>query len=96
MSNTTLNFLLKDYEQKKYACELKFEKEKKDFYSSHPELSKIKSKLGNLSLDISKAIMRGDTDLAEKLKLESNALTSKKEDLLRSLKLPERCNRASI
>ena len=45
--NSTLNFLLKDYEQKKYACDLKFEKDKKNFYASHPELNEIKLMVEN-------------------------------------------------
>ena len=52
--NSTLNFLLKDYEQKKYACDLKFEKDKKSFYASHPELNtdlanKLKSEVISLT-----------------------------------------------
>ena len=88
--NSTLNFLLKDYEQKKYACDLKFEKDKKNFYASHPELNEIKLKLAKLSFDMSKAVMSGNTDLANKLKSEVTSLTKEKDELLKNIKIPER------
>lgn len=45
MGNSTLNILLKDYEQKKYIADLKFEKEKKAFYDSNPKLAELNEKL---------------------------------------------------
>ena len=92
MSNTTLNFLLKDYEQKKYACDLNFEKDKKIFYDSHPELNDIKLKLVKISFDMSKAVMAGNRNLVDKLKIEANSLISKKSELLKNIKIPERCS----
>lgn len=92
MINSTLNFLLKDYEQKKYACDLKFEKDKKNFYDSHPELNEIRQKLTKLSFDMSKAIMAGNTNLANELKAEVSSLTAQKNNLLKTIEIPKRCS----
>ena len=91
MNNSTLNTLLKDYEQKRYIADLKFEKAKSDFYDSHPELADLNSKLAKIALDISKAVLKKDLNLANSLRLEFNALKSKKETLLNSIDIPKRC-----
>lgn len=91
MANPTLNTLLKSYEHKKYIADLNHEKEKNDFYNSHPELSNINSKLGNLALDISKAILHGNTELANNLKSEFNRLKEDKKLLTSKLDIPKRC-----
>lgn len=88
LSNSTLNNLLKDYEKKKYTAELNYERDKADFYTSHPELSEINDKLGKLALDISKAVLKMDNELANKLKKEFNELKKKKEDMLESSDIP--------
>lgn len=89
LSNSTLNNLLKDYEKKKYTAELNYEKDKADFYTSHPELSEINDKLGKLALDISKAVLKMDNELANKLKKEFYALKKKKEDMLTLNDIPQ-------
>lgn len=88
MSNSTLNTLLKEYETKKYIADLNFEKEKNSFYNSHPELAKINSELGALALDISKAVLNNDIDLSNKLREKFNSLKIKKENLMKSIKIP--------
>ncbi len=89
MSNSTLNNLLKDYEKKKYTAELNYEKDKSAFYTSHPELSEINDKLGKLALDISKAVLKMDSELADNLKKEFYKLKKKKEDILKSSDVPQ-------
>ena len=96
MSNSTLNTLLKEYEAKKYTAELNFEKEKNNFYNMHPELTEINSKLAKLALDISKAVLNNDIELSENLKVEFNNLKAKKEKLLESINIPERCTYSKI
>ena len=96
MSNSTLNLLLKDYEKKKYEKELAFEKEKNDFYLSHPELNQINNELGKLALDISKAILSNNIDRSNKLKSDFNLLKQKKEKLLKEIDIPKRCTRTFI
>lgn len=96
MNNSTLTLLLRDYEQKKYKADLNFEKEKNNFYNSHPELTEIKTKLGKLALDISHAVLNGNTELEKKLKSEFDELTAKKNKLLSSLDIPKRGNCANL
>ncbi len=88
MSNTTLTNLLKEYENKKYNADLDYERKKSSFYNSHPELSDLNSKLGKLGLDISKAVLKKDSVLEQKLKLEFEELKIKKEELLISFNAP--------
>lgn len=90
MSNSTLNTLLKDYERKRERANSNFEKEKSEFYNSHPELADLKFKLGKLALEISKAVLSQDTDLEQKLKNEYNQLSLQKEHLLQTLEIPKR------
>ncbi|MCI8519808.1 MAG: hypothetical protein HFJ51_07335 [Clostridia bacterium] len=90
MNNSTLNTLLKDYERKKAIADLNFEKQKSQFYNSHPELSDLKHKLGRLALDISKAVLSGDVELEQKLKTEFNDLNLKKDNLLKTIDVPRR------
>ena len=90
MNNSTLNTLLKDYERKKALADSNFEKEKSEFYNSHPELSDLKHKLGTLALDISKAVLSGDVELEKKLKNEFKDLTIKKDNLLKTIDVPKR------
>lgn len=90
MSNSTLTALLKDYEKKRYKADLKFEKEKSAFYNSQPELTKLNSKLSKIAIDISKAVLNNDKNLADKLREEFNNLKQKKETLLKSIDVPPR------
>lgn len=90
MSNSTLTALLKDYEKKRYKADLKFEKEKSAFYDSQPELAELNSKLSKIAIDISKAILNNDNDLADKLREEFNNLKRKKENFLKSTNVPLR------
>jgi len=76
MSKSTLNVLLKDYEQKKYIADLNFERDKAAFYASHPELSDLNYKLGKLALDISKAVLNGNTELEKELKNKEKFLST--------------------
>jgi len=90
LNNSTLNTLLKDYERKRSLAASNFEKQKSEFYNSHPELSDLKHKLGKLALDISKAVLSGDIELEKNLKNEFNALTVKKDNLLKTIDVPKR------
>lgn len=90
MNNGTLNSLLKDYERKRNLANTNFEKQKLEFYNLHPELAEIKHKLGELALDISKAVLKGDIELEKSLKDEYNELNQKKDHLLNSIEVPKR------
>ena len=90
MNNSTLNVLLKDYEQKRYKADLNYEKQKSAFYDSNPKLANLNLKLGNLALDISKAVLNQDTTLENKLRDDFSKLKTEKDELLKSLKIPAR------
>lgn len=90
MSNSTLNHLLKDYEQKKYQADLNFEKDKEAFYRLHPELIRINDKLSEIGLSISKAVLTHNTVLETKLKSQYRKLKQEKEQLLASIQIPAR------
>ena len=90
MSSTTLNNLLKEYEQKKYIIELNFEKEKNNFYKAHPELDEVENKLGKLAIDISKAILARNSELENKLRDEFDKLKEQKNHLLSNITIPKR------
>lgn len=90
MSNSTLNTLLKDYERKRERANSNFEKQKSEFYNSHPELADLKFKLGKLALEISKAVLNQDIALEQKLKTEFNQLSIQKQHLLKTLEIPKR------
>ena len=90
MANTTLNSLLKDYEQKKYKAELLCEAKKSKFYDSNPKLAEINAKLGNVAISISKAVLQNNPELEHKLSLDADSLKKEKELLLKSIVVPER------
>lgn len=96
MSNPTLNLLLKDYEQKKYKADLNFEKDKTAFYNSKPELLELNKKLGNLALDISKAVLNNNPILEKNLRKEFDDLKKSKDELLKSIDIPKRCYQTSV
>lgn len=91
LNNSTLNVLLKDYEQKRYKADLNYEKQKSAFYDANPELANLNLKLGNLALDISKAVLNNDIDLEKKLRIDFDKLKSQKNTLLKTLEIPDRC-----
>ena len=92
LNNSTLSILLKDYEQKRYKADLNYEKQKSDFYNSNPELAKLNLKLGNIALDISKAVLNNDLALEKKLREDFDKLKTEKNKLLDTLEIPKRCN----
>jgi len=91
LNNSTLNVLLKDYEQKKYKADLNHEKQKSAFIDANPELANLNLKLGNLALDISKAVLNTDLDLEKKLRKDFDKLKLQKNALLKTLEIPDRC-----
>lgn len=89
MSNSTLNFLLKEYEKKKFNAELNFERARDEFYETHPDLLSLNDRLNVVALEISKAILEGNSERADKLKSEFQNLKIEKEKLLEKLTIPD-------
>lgn len=92
LNNPTLSVLLKDYEQKRYKADLNHEKQKSDFYESNPKLAELNLKLGNIALDISKAVLNNNKDLEKKLREDFDKLKKQKNELMKTLEIPERSN----
>ncbi len=88
MNTATLNTLLKEYEKKKFKAELNFENAKDEFYKSHPDLAKLNDDLNSIALDISKAILNNNLELANKLKKDLGTLKLSKNKLLETLSIP--------
>ena len=88
MNSITLNNLLKEYEKKKLDAELKFEDAKNEFYSSHPDLAELNDKLNSTAIEISKAILNNNSNLANKLKKDFQDLKKQKEKLLEKITIP--------
>ena len=67
------------------------EKNKSAFIDANPELANLNLKLGNLALDISKAVLNTDLDLEKKLRKDFDKLKLQKNALLKTLEIPDRC-----
>ena len=84
MSNTTLNSLLKEYEQKKLNAELDLEKRKQNLYKLIPRLEQIDTKLSTLGINTAKNILNNisKSDSVDNLKLKIINLKKEKESIL--------------
>ena len=84
MSNTTLNSLLKEYEQKKLNAELDLEKRKQNLYKLIPRLEQIDTELSTLGINTAKNILNNisKSDSVDNLKLKIINLKKEKESIL--------------
>ena len=84
MSNTTLNSLLKEYEQKKINAELDLEKRKQNLYKLIPRLEQIDTELSTLGINTAKNILNNISkpDSVDNLKLKIINLKKEKESIL--------------
>ena len=84
MSNTTLNSLLKEYEQKKLNAELDLEKRKQNLYKLIPRLEQIDTELSTLGINTAKNILNNISkpDSVDNLKLKIINLKKEKESIL--------------
>ena len=84
MSNTTLNSLLKEYEQKKLNAELDLEKRKQNLYKLIPRLEQIDTELSTLGINTAKNILNNISkpDSVDNLKLKIANLKKEKEAIL--------------
>ena len=84
MSNTTLNSLLKEYEQKKLNSELDLEKRKQNLYKLIPRLEQIDTELSTLGINTAKNILNNisKSDSVDNLKLKIINLKKEKESIL--------------
>ena len=84
MSNDSLNYLLKEYEQKKLNAELDLERRKETLYKLIPRLEQIDSELSSAAFNTAKNILNNvsDTNSVDNLKLKIENLKKEKEAIL--------------
>jgi len=84
MSNTILNSLLKEYEQKKLKAELDLEKRKEDLYERIPRLKQIENEINNLAISTAKNILKNDKNCLINFEERTQFLKKEKEQILYS------------
>ena len=90
MSNSTLQKVLMEYDKKKSKEEYMAELRKKEVYEKEPKLQEMDTKLANLAISTTKAlILKNDTDLLEKLETEISLLSKEKNKILEDLGIAE-------
>ena len=84
MANEALNYLLKEYEQKKLNAELDLEERKKNLYKLIPRLEQIDAELSTLGISTAKSILNNtsDSNSVNNLKLKIANLKKEKEAIL--------------
>ena len=84
MSNTTLNSLLKEYEQKKLNAELDLDRRKQNLYKLIPRLEEIDNELNNFAINTAKNILNNSSNSStvENLKQRISDLKKEKELIL--------------
>ena len=88
MSNQVLNFLLKEYEQKKLRAELDLEKRKEALYSKSPRLKEIEDDLNHLAISTAKNILNSGTSSLDELEGKISNLKKEKAKILEEMNLP--------
>ena len=88
MSNQVLNFLLKEYEQKKLRAELDLEKRKEALYSKSPRLKEIEDDLNHFAISTAKNILNSGTSSLDELEGKISNLKKEKAKILEEMNLP--------
>lgn len=90
MNNSILKDLLKQYEQKRLNSIRDAENRKKNLYLSNPKLQEIDDKLNSISINAAKNILKNNSEnTLNNLKKQIESLKIEKENLLKSLNIPE-------
>lgn len=84
MSNTILNSLLKEYEQKKLKAEIDLENRKENLYLRIPRLRQIENELNNLAISTAKNILKNDKNCLNDFEEKAQFLKMEKEQILYS------------
>lgn len=83
MSNTILNSILKEYEQKRINSELNLEKRKEQLYKKIPRLQEIENELNNYAISTTKKILnKEDNFSSSSLKEHIEKLKKEKQKIL--------------
>lgn len=91
MADEILNFLLKEYSQKKLQAELDLEKRKEELYNSIPRLRQIEDDLNNFAISTAKNILKNGSSPEEEQELKNKVelLKAEKARILAELNLPD-------
>ena len=90
MNNSTLNDLLKEYDQKRMQSIRDAEIRKKELYTSNPKLQEIDDKLSSISITAAKSILQNNSkDILKNLKIEINELKNEKEKILKTINVSD-------
>ena len=89
MNNPDLKKLLKEYEQKRLAKEIVYEKKIDSLYENNPNLSKIIDNINKNSIELSKAILLNNTEKINELKVSVEKLKKEKTDILNKLHIKD-------
>ena len=79
MSNEVLNYLLKEYSQKKLNAELDLERRKQNLYKLIPRLEEIDNELNNFAINTAKNILNNSSDSSSLKNLKDRISDLKKE-----------------
>ncbi len=83
MSNTILNSILKEYEQKRINSELNLEKRKEQLYKKIPRLQEIENQLNNYAISTTKKILNKEDNVSSSsLKEHIEKLKNEKQKIL--------------
>lgn len=83
MSNTILNSILKEYEQKRINSELNLEKRKKQLYKKIPRLEEIEDELNHYAISTTKKILNKEDNVSSlSLKKHIEKLKNEKQKIL--------------
>ena len=88
MSNEFLNYLLKEYEQKKLKAELDLEKRKKELYQKIPNLQQIEDELNHFAILTARNILLHNNYSLKELNQKVENLKQEKTKLLQDANLP--------
>ena len=89
MADQILKEILKNYEKKKFIAENIAENRKQIFLKKYPEINKINLELNNLAIEISKNILKNNSEKNKTLNNKLKTLKIKKNNLLNSLNISE-------
>ena len=87
LSNQDLKNILKEYEQKRDIAKKNCDNKINNLYSKNPKLAKIINDINKTSIELSKSILAGNTDITKTLTETLNKLKQEKLKILKDLNI---------
>ena len=88
MSNSNLETLLIEYEQKRMKADLNLEKRKAELYKKIPKLEEIEDELNKFAVQKAKEILKNNVFAKEELEAKVEELKNEKENILKEESIP--------